>query len=1185
MYNKISTPHSLSKNNSKPIKINPDTKRINMTSRKKPFLNNVQEICNSIYEDYFPYILKLSKRSFFEKFNKEADEIFLFGKYKNFDNIKLILESKNNIIKRYEDDFKFLSEEYQNYLKNQSYYTFLKHFRKHCIDTDYYALHSCSSNKKGKFIEIKNKSKNKEISYVICEGCMQCYLSKFIFMLCSHCNKKYYSNVLKEDEDENILPATWEKYHCNSLINAIMKCIKCKSILYFNLVNKNLVCLNKRCNFNSKPESILWVCNVCNKEFRSRAKIYNPLEFQILNKSIYFALLKQIKAAPKELPCHCTKNISKLIFYHKEECKGELYNGILIDMPILVCSKCHSINFEEKYTWICPICSIKFHLHRVIGCKPFSKKKYIINKSYNKTERNGQKKKIDKEMLEKNLLNFSIPFYNKKEYIVKKPVNNSENRSKLTPIESKNNISIFNRNYNDSAKNREKMYKKIEKNITKINKNDNYISNMVYDYKKKCFVINLKKGRNQTGEEINKNKYHTTLNDILQKRMLSESGKKNKLENNNKFNKTMGNQRIKNNNLVKRKKEIIRYEPNDKKTHYAKNSITKIIDKKDIQKKDNPLTKSINKIEKEDKKMKKTITDKIFNNNSIDNNKEKRSFAPKLQKKKSPFKTEINLKYYKNDENENKDGSKDNKKNGKIKEMNNLFKTLNDSKPIIKSFINTINSSLDYNNNNDKKNINTSINSLSYWKKRTPKRNDILTNNKCDTESSYNDYMIGLRDTSNNNINISNNSSFRLSFIGNNSILKTNTKETNIKAETKKYNSLEKTNNKNKNEGELDKKRNYSSENSDKMNLKLLIRNNDTERDEIKEKENKFDNSDLFIKNDSIYCEEDENQDTIKDIIINNSNAKKNFREFLRLKSNFVRKESILISPEKLDNLANKTNIPSINESDYSYLKSIGEGTYGVVYLVKNNNTSEQFALKKIICRDYNELIKQKNELELIFSVKHENILKLYGIQFKYLDETTSAIYVLMELAQNDWNKEIKRRILAKKFYKEYELINLLKQIIKGFLFLQDKNIAHRDIKPQNILLFPNNVYKIADFGEAKFIKNIEEQSTLKGSELYMSPLLYKGYKYNQKNVLHNPYKSDVFSLGYCLLYAMCLNLKILENVRELTTMKSIISNINKFLGKIKYSDKLINIIYKMIEPNEDLRYDFEDLSMELEKL
>ena len=99
-----------------------------------------------------------------------------------------------------------------------------------------------------------------------------------------------------------------------------------------------------------------------------------------------------------------------------------------------------------------------------------------------------------------------------------------------------------------------------------------------------------------------------------------------------------------------------------------------------------------------------------------------------------------------------------------------------------------------------------------------------------------------------------------------------------------------------------------------------------------------------------------------------------------------------------------------------------------------------------------------------------------------------------------------------------------------------------------------------------------------------MSPVLYKGYKFNKKNVMHNPYKSDVFSLGYCLLYAICLNLKILETVRELTTMRSIITSINKYISKSKYSDKLMNIIYKMIEPNEDERFDFEDLSIELEK-
>ena len=311
--------------------------------------------------------------------------------------------------------------------------------------------------------------------------------------------------------------------------------------------------------------------------------------------------------------------------------------------------------------------------------------------------------------------------------------------------------------------------------------------------------------------------------------------------------------------------------------------------------------------------------------------------------------------------------------------------------------------------------------------------------------------------------------------------------------------------------------------------------------------------------------------------------CKKNVRESFILNNDFMF-QNVLISQDKLNSLSSETNVPSFNETDYNFLKPIGEGTYGVVYLVENKVTYEQFALKKIVCRDYNELIKHKNELELIYSVKHENILGLCGIQFKYLDETTSAIYVLMELAQNDWNLEIKRRILAKKYYKENEIILILKQIIKGFLFLQEKNIAHRDIKPQNILLFPNNIYKIADFGEAKNIKNIAQQSTLRGSELYMSPVLYKGYKFNKKNIMHNPYKSDVFSLGYCLLYAICLNLKVLEAVRELTTMRSIITSINKYIAKNKYSDKLMNLIYKMIDPNEDQRFDFEDLSIELDK-
>ena len=81
---------------------------------------------------------------------------------------------------------------------------------------------------------------------------------------------------------------------------------------------------------------------------------------------------------------------------------------------------------------------------------------------------------------------------------------------------------------------------------------------------------------------------------------------------------------------------------------------------------------------------------------------------------------------------------------------------------------------------------------------------------------------------------------------------------------------------------------------------------------------------------------------------------------------------------------------------------------------------------------------------------------------------TTYLLFVLMEKAETDWNTEIENRIKSQNFYKESELMNILKQLASCFYYLQIKNIAHRDIKPQNILIFNNNIYKITDLGEAK---------------------------------------------------------------------------------------------------------------------
>ena len=1243
MNKNILSPHSLNK---RKFNSNYESKKnFNPNSKNKSFKNIISDIYNSLYENFFPFILKLSKKAFFEKLDKEVNEIFLSGKLNNTENIKLVAEMKKDFVKKYEKDYKFLSKEFQNYLKNKKNYNYLTHYRKHCFQKDIYALHYCSPLKKGKFIEITNNSlKNKEVLYVICEGCKQCYLSKFIIMFCSSCNRKYYSNILPKNESEKIVPATWKKYHCSSLINEIMKCIKCKSVLYLNLATKYLVCLNKKCNFTAKQESILWTCNICSQEFRSEAKIYNPLEFQVLKKSINLALLKQVPAAPSGLPCKCKKDLSKLIFYHKETCKGELYKGKLIENPIIVCSKCHAINFEEKFTWICPICSTKFHLHKVKSNGPFSKKKYIINKEYNRSSINLFKRK-NKENNDENMK--KIYNYNHKDNNLYKSTSNIKETRHYKYLSSVSDLSLRNMNKNQYTKIEPKiLYKNIDLE-KEINVNTNNGKQL----------INSKIIKNKTDIFPSRRRHHSTLKEILQKRALSQSNKVVKPEK-EKINKSLLTEpRIKSNNLVKRIRYNSLYESanlnithsklidlNQEKEKEKKNKEKKfqnIVVRKNINLSDNKsIRRSVinSKLKQPISPIEPKSSIKIFKNESLNSNyREKYGYNSKNEK------TEINkkssTKIFKNESLKNNYVEK---YKYKYKANNEKTGITNFSKPLIIKDNESMNSHQNSSRNYPLSNLNLNDNTNNSSKNKNKKRNEPIYNsdskineafrfskitNKLETEASCEDITNQLIDSSRFNIN-SNNSSFGLSLIANNSLINSNNnfKRSSFKNNNNNLNNNIKTNyfinNKDEKEKkEIDKENTiklFSEKKEEEINeddddedydkiedlqellLKLkkkkekLVKQREKEIEKEREKnienekekeEDNF-NSELYESKEessSSSEEEDENKDTIKDDVIN-SNPKKNYRESLVLKSNF-RRLSILISQDKIDNLSKSINIPSIEENDYNYLKPIGEGTYGIVYLVENKKTSEQFALKKIICRDFNELIKQKNELELLFSVNHEHILKLYGVQFKYLDETTSAIYVLMELAQNDWNQEIKRRIMAKKYYSENEIINILKQIIKAFLFLQDKNIVHRDVKPQNILLFPNNIFKIADFGEAKFIKNVDVRSTLKGSELYMSPLLYKGYKFNQHNVLHNPFKSDIFSLGYCLLYAMCLNIKILDSIRELTTMKSVITNIEKYIAHSKYSDKLMNIIYKMVDTDEDLRFDFEDLSNELEKL
>ena len=302
-------------------------------------------------------------------------------------------------------------------------------------------------------------------------------------------------------------------------------------------------------------------------------------------------------------------------------------------------------------------------------------------------------------------------------------------------------------------------------------------------------------------------------------------------------------------------------------------------------------------------------------------------------------------------------------------------------------------------------------------------------------------------------------------------------------------------------------------------------------------------------------------------ININHDYNNQNNKNILNNQSNPLQIQSPKLEPSSNFNLL-----------EFIKLGVMGRGTEGIIYSVKWKKNNKKYALKKS-CIKLIEVVKKRQEeinmlKEFRQKTKSDGVINIYGYLCITNKHNCYDFYEIMELAEIDWDQEIENRGQLRLYYPEHELMSIMYQIVQTFSLLQQNHITHRDIKPQNIIIV-NGKYKIIDFGNARILKRdglvIQR---IRGSEMYMSPVMFKGYHSKMPRVKHNTYKSDVFSLGMCFLLAASLSYTPLNMIREEYNINVIGKIIRNYIGQ-RYSENVYNILFAMLQVEETLRPDF----------
>ena len=263
-------------------------------------------------------------------------------------------------------------------------------------------------------------------------------------------------------------------------------------------------------------------------------------------------------------------------------------------------------------------------------------------------------------------------------------------------------------------------------------------------------------------------------------------------------------------------------------------------------------------------------------------------------------------------------------------------------------------------------------------------------------------------------------------------------------------------------------------------------------------------------------------------------------------------------------------------ETKYDFLKKVGEGGMGAVYLVREKGSGREVALKLVLDREKSKEAAQRFKREILATsmCDHENVIQIFDAG----ELKDGHYFMAMEYVAGEELSDIVKREGAIALPRA---LDLFEQILEGIAAVHTAGIVHRDLKPQNFRVWKDPAtgkerVKIMDFGIARVQENAQFSDQFyktMGGKITGSPAYIAPESITEPTVDH---RADLYSLGIALFRMVTGKLPFsckdpMEYLpKHLYTKPPVPS---EFVPALKIPRELDSLILRLLEKMPEQRY------------